>query len=225
LRIEEIVRPITQHPLLQELEMRGIRTDVRYRHLMRPPGTLEPMAVDLLGRGPALRRAQNYHRPARPARHSASARLFLERADFEDATFERSRHPLMHSRRSIALDHVRLVAVANEKALELLGRYAGKNRRIGNLVTVEMQNRQHGSVADRIEEFVRMPRRRQRASLRLAVPHHCGHDQIGIVERSPEGMRQAVSEFAALMNRARGLGCAMTADSAGKGKQLEKLFQ
>ena len=61
-----------------------------------------------------------------------------------------------------------------------------------------------------------MPRGGERPGLRLAVADHAGDDEVGVVERRAVGMRQAVAELAALVDRARGLRRDMRADVAGK---------
>ena len=63
-----------------------------------------------------------------------------------------------------------------------------------------------------------MPRRGQRTSLRLAVSNHDADDQIRIVERSAEGMRNALTQLSALMNRYRQFRRAMASELAWKGK-------
>ena len=49
--------------------------------------------------------------------------------------------------------------------------------RVVDLVAVEIQDRQHRTIADRIEEFVDVPRGAQGYGLGLAVAHHRGDDQ------------------------------------------------
>ena len=87
---------------------------------------------------------------------------------------------------------------------------------IGDLVAVQVEDRQHRAVADRIDELVGMPGRGERTGLGLAIAHHAGDDQIGIVERSAVGVRHAVAELAALVNRARRLRRHVAADVAGE---------
>jgi hypothetical protein len=49
--------------------------------------------------------------------------------------------------------------------------------RVVDLVAVEIRDRQHRSIADRIEEFFDVPRGAQGYRLGLAVAHHRGDDQ------------------------------------------------
>src|SRR6185437_16609139 len=101
---------------------------------------------------------------------------------------------------------------------------ARENRRIGNLVTVEVQDRQHGAIPHGIDELVRMPRRGERSRLGLAIADYAGHDQIWIVEHGAIRMREAVAEFTALVNRAGRFGRHMGADMPRKRELLEELL-
>ena len=136
------------------------------------------------------------------------ARVVLNRADLVDHRVERRRHQLVHRLGLVALDEVRLVAVADEQALELVVRDAREDGRVGDLVAVEVQDRQHRAVARRIEELVRVPAVGERAGLGLAVADHAGDDQVGIVEGRAVGVRQRVAELAAFVDRAGRLGAA-----------------
>ena len=74
---------------------------------------------------------------------------------------------------------------------------------IGDLVAIEMQDRQHRAIGHRIEKFVGMPGRRQRPGFRFAVADHASNDQIRIIEHRAERMAQRIPQFAAFMNRPR----------------------
>ena len=63
----------------------------------------------------------------------------------------------------------RAPAVALEQRPQLVLGDAGEYRRVRDLVAVQMEDRQNGSVGARVEELVRVPARRERAGLRLAV--------------------------------------------------------
>ena len=51
-------------------------------------------------------------------------------------------------------DEIRCVAVADKQSFQFLMTDARKNGRIGDLITVEIQNRQHCTVANRIDELI-----------------------------------------------------------------------
>ena len=112
-------------------------------------------------------------------------------------------HQLVHRLRLVALDEVRRPAAAAQELLQLLVLDARQDGRVADLVAVEVQDRQHRAVGDRVEELVGMPRGGQRAGLRLAVADDAGDDQIGVVERGAEGVAERVAELAAFVDRAR----------------------
>lgn len=130
----------------------------------------------------------------------------------------------MHRRGLVPLDKERLVAIAGEEAFQLGIVHARKHRRIGDLVAVEVQHRQHRAVCPRVEELVRVPRRRQRPGLGLAVAHPAGNDEIGVVEGRAIGVDERVAELAAFVDRARRLWRHMARYPARKGELPEQRF-
>ena len=204
--VEKLLRPIAAQPLLQQRQMRRIFVHLSQRHLMGAPEALDLVTVDLFGTAPPFGAAQDHHRPPRPLDLGpGSARLLLDTTDFPYAVFEGRRHRLMHSGRIGALHEIRLVAIAAEQRLQLVMRDAGEDWRVGDLVPVQMQHRQHRAVASGIEELVRVPRRRQRAGFRLAIADHHGHDQIWVVEGCAVGMRHRIAELSTFVYRTRRL--------------------
>src|ERR1035438_9667453 len=95
--------------------------------------------------------------------------------------------------------------------------------RIGNLVAVEMQDRQHRAIGGRVEKLVGMPRRGQWSGFRLPIADDAGDDEIGIVEHCPERMAERIAQFAALVDRAWALRRRVAGNSSGK-RKLEKEF-
>ena len=79
----------------------------------------------------------------------------------------------------------------------------GQDRWICNLVAVQMQNGQYRTVRRGIQKLVRVPARRQRSRLRLAIAHHARHNQVRIVERRPVSVHQGVAQLPAFVNRPR----------------------
>ncbi len=67
-----------------------------------------------------------------------------------------------------------------------------------------------------------MPGGGQRARLRLPVADDTGHEQVRVVEGRAVGVRERVAEFAALVDRARGLGGHMAGHPAGEGELPEQ---
>ena len=144
------------------------------------------------------------------------ARIFGERR------VQRRSHLLMHDVRLVALDEDRRIAVAFEQLGEFVRADPRQYRRIGDLVAVEMQDRQHRAVRRGIEEFVAMPGGRQRSGFGFAVADDAGDDEIGIVEHRPISMRQRIAEFAAFVDRSRRLRGGMARNAAGKGELPEQ---
>ena len=221
--VEQLLRLVALHPVFELLEVLGIIAHTRQRHLVGAPEAFDLVAINFLRARPALRAAQDDHRPARSIELSGSPRLALDAADFQNALFHRLGHLLMHAHRVGAFDEVRGPAIAFEKIFELFVRDAREDRRVVDLVAVEMQDRQHRAVADRVEELVRMPRRRQRPGFGFAVADDDRDDQIGIVECGAEGVRDRIAKLAAFVNRAGSFRRAVASDSARKAELFEEL--
>ena len=75
-----------------------------------------------------------------------------------------------------------------------------------------------------VKELIAVPGSGQRAGLGLAVAHHAGGDQVGVVKHRAEGVGQAVTQLAALIDGARDLRRHVAGDAAGEGELLEQLF-
>ena len=183
-----------------------------------------PDAVDLLRAGPALRRPQHDHRP-RGRRRSAFVRAACWIARSRRARRRAPRPAAGARRRVVARDDDRPLAVALEQLHELLLGDAGEHGRVRDLVAVQVQDRQHRAVGDRVQELVRVPARRERSGLRLAVADDARDEQVGIVERRAERVRERVAELAALVDRSRRLGRDVARDPAGKRELPEEAAQ
>src|SRR5215472_16004018 len=88
--------------------------------------------------------------------------------------------------------------------VELFVADATEDGGIGNLVAIEMQDRQNNLIRGRIQELIGVPARRECPRFRLAVTDDTGDNQIRIVERCSIGMRDGAAEFAPFVN---GAGC------------------
>ena len=196
--------------------MRRVLVHRPHRHLVRAPVVLGAPAVDLLRAGPALGRAQHDHRPARAFRETVASRVRLDALDLADDRVQGGGHELVHRLRVVSLDEIRCVPVATEQLVQLLMADPGQDAGIGDLVAVEMQDRQDHPVGDRVQELVGVPARCQRPGFRLAITDHAGDDQIGVVERGAVGVREGVAELAALVDRAGGLRRHVARNAAGE---------
>ena len=127
----------------------------------------------------------------------------------------------MHNFRLGTFHEIWFIAVAGKKVLKLFVGYAGKDRRIGNLVAVQMKDGQYRAVADGIQKLVRMPRGGQRPGFGLAVSHDAGDEQVGIIESRAECVRNRIAELATLVDRTRCLRCNVTGYAARERKLFE----
>ncbi len=224
-RVEQFFGRVALQPALEQLQARRVAPNVGEGHLVRPPRAFDLVPLDFLRPRPSLGRAQHDHRPARTERIVGLAGALLVRTDLADGALQCRRHLLVHLGRVVAFDEIRRVAVADEQRFELLVADSRQHRGIRDLVAVQVQNRQHGAVADGVDELVRMPRGGERSRLGLAVPHDAGDDQIGVVERHAVGVREAVAELAALMDGPWRLRRHVAADVARKRELLEEPLQ
>ncbi len=100
--------------------------------------------------------------------------------------FSKVRHQLMHLFRLITFHKIRRPTAASKKLFQFLMLDAGQDSRIADLVAIEMQDRQHSPIGNRVKKFVGLPCGCQRTRFRFTVANDTGNDQIGIVERSPK---------------------------------------
>jgi hypothetical protein len=159
----------------------------------------------------------------RRGRYDLRALLWMRRMSLNDRV-QGAGHQLMHQLRLIAFHEIRRPAAAADELLQFLMLDAGQHGRITDLVAVQVQDRQHGAVANRIEQFVGLPSGCQRAGFRLSIADDAGNDQIGIVECGSEGMAEGIPELAALVNRPRRRRRDMAGDATGKRELLEQFF-
>ncbi len=108
------------------------------------------------------------------------------------------------------------MAVAAQERVEFRFRDAGQHGGVGDLVAVEVQDGQDGTVVDGVEELVGVPGAGERAGLRLAVADHAGDQQARVVEGGAVGVGEGVAEFAALVDRAGDLRGDVAGHAAGE---------
>ena len=144
--IEQLLGPVGPKPFLELGEVLRVRPYGGERHLMGAERPLGGQAVDLLRARPPLRCAQHDHRPPRPGCLTVLAGAPLDLGDLVENLVERRRHQLVHLLGVRSLHESRRVAVTLEQGPQLLGFDPGEHRRIGDLVPVQVQHRQHGAV-------------------------------------------------------------------------------
>ena len=119
------------------------------RHLVRTEGALDLQAVDDFRSRPALGRPQDDHGPARPSEVVLAPGIALDLPDVLDGLVQSAGHELMHLFRIVTFHEVGRPAAAPQELLQFLMLDAGQDGRVADLVAIEVQDRQHGSVVDR----------------------------------------------------------------------------
>lgn len=220
--VEQAVGLVAAHPLLEDLEVLRVGGGARDGHLVGAPEALEVLAVDLARGAPALGGAQDDHGPARAGGLAGLAGLLLDLADLADGVLHGGGHGLVHGGQVVALDEERLPAVADEEVADLVMGDAGQDGGVVDLVAVEVDDGQDGAVGDGVEELGAVPGRGQGARLGLAVADRGQGDEVRVVVDGAEGVRDRVSQLAALVDGAGRLGRGVGADAAGEGEPLEE---
>src|ERR1700729_1214154 len=146
---------------------------------MSAPSSLHRLAVHELRPGPAFRRAEYDHRPARPLDGARrGTRRMLNLVNFCYDLIKRTGEALMHHGRNIAFHEMRFITVTADQVGQFLAADAGEHSRIGDLEPIEMKDRKNCTIPRRIEELVGVPARGERAGFRLAVADDAGDNQI-----------------------------------------------
>src|ERR1035438_8546893 len=100
----------------------------------------------------------------------------------------------------MTLDVIRGPAVTAQELVQLPWFNPREDGGVGDLVAIEVQDRQHGAVRGWVEELVGVPGRGQRPGLGLAITDDAGDDEAGIIEHCAEGMTERVAELPAFMD-------------------------
>ncbi len=129
------------------------------------------------------------------------ARLTLDLVDTVHALVERAGQRRVHFRRVVAFDEPRFVSVPGEQRPDVVVVRAPEHRRPGDLVLVQVQNRQHRAVTSRVQEADALPRTFERSGFSLAVTDDTRDEQIRIVEDGAERVHQRIAELTALVDR------------------------
>ena len=215
---------VAAQPILEHREVVGVLAHAGEGHLVGAERPLDLDAVDDIGAGPALRRAQHDRGPPGSRREAAAAGVFLDLADARVSTSRGRRRTRDASAPDRSLARARGRIRAREEAGNILVARATENGRPADLELVEMQDRQHRSVARRVQEPHALPRALERPGLRFAVADDARDDEIGVVERRAERVHQRVAELAAFMDRS-GRGHAHMARNAARRRELPEQAQ
>jgi len=226
--VEQLFRLVGLEPVLEDLEVSLGIAGGSQRHLVGTPGTLGLLAVDELRAGPALRGAEDDHRVERTM-HIVGLSGGLDLADLVEDGLEELGETTVDGHVVLIVEAsdelVRLVTHAVEELVQLFVGDAGQDGRVGDLVAVEVQDRQHDTVGARVDELVGLPAGSQRAGLSFAVADD-GRDEEGrVVHHSAVSVGQSVTQLATLVDGARGLRSVVGRDAARVGELAEELLQ
>ena len=188
--VEQLLGPVALHPLFEDPDVLGLGGQFGKRHLVRAESALDLLPVHYLGAGPAFGRAQHDHGPHAALREALRTGFLLNGANVRQHAIEGAGHCLMHLGGVVAFDKIGLIAVALQQGGEFLVGDARQHGRPGDLISVQMQDRQHRAVAGRIEEFVGMPASGERSGFRFSIADHAAGQQVRIVEDRAKGVRQ-----------------------------------
>src|SRR5262249_9133968 len=151
-----------------------------------------------------------------PARVAVGPGPPLDLGDRVESLVQRTGEHLVHGVRIVAFHQVGLVAVPGEQVGQLVVADPCQHRRVGDLVPVEVQDRQYRAVPGRVEKLVGVPRGSQRAGLGFAVADYAGDHQVRVVERGAVRVGEGVAELAALVDGAGRLGRDVAGHATGE---------
>src|SRR5690349_21512997 len=107
---------------------------------MGAPEALKKMSSKLAGSGPAFGRTQHNHWPPRPAGYALLTRRLLILTNLADTMLSSGRHCLMHAVDVGAFHKIGSPAVAAKQVFEFLARNARRQRRVVDLVAVQVKD-------------------------------------------------------------------------------------
>src|SRR5260221_6526455 len=121
---------------------------------MRPPEPFQLLPIKLFRTRPAFRSAHHDHRPSWTDRMGCGALscIFLNLANLLNTTFKRSGNQLMHHLRIVTRYYVWLIAISAKQAIQFLSGDTRENGSIGDLLTIEMKDRQYSSISHPVHE-------------------------------------------------------------------------
>ena len=218
--IKEFFRFITFEPVCQNLHMffRFIHHD---RNLMCAEAAFDRKTIYNFWTGPALWRTQNDHRPHRTRRIPCFTCMLLDCPDLFDYGVHGFSHGTVHGHRIVAFYKIRLPAAAFQELLQFFMRNTGKNSRICNFVSIQMENRKYCAVCDRVQKFIGLPGSSKRAGFCFSVTNRNGCNQIRIIKYSTKSMSDTISKLTAFVDGTWCFRCAVTGNTARERKLFE----
>ena len=146
--IEQLFRMIALEPFYQNVQMLFlIHHD---RNLVGQEVAFDPLSVHDLRAGPAFGSPKNDHRPYRTGVVIVFPGMLLDFLNPFDDLVHGLSHAPVHRHGIIAFHKVGLPAAAMEEVYDFLVAHTRKDRRIGDLIAVQMQNGKNRTVSDGI---------------------------------------------------------------------------
>ena len=220
--VKQLLGAVAFQPVFQQMQM--LLVGNLNGHLMGAEGTLDFLAVHHFRTGPALGGTQHNHGPTGTLVHALFPGAALIFQNFRDAGVQSLGHFRVHFCRVAALYKIGGPAAAPEELLQLFVGNAGQNRGVGDFKSVQMENGQHGAVGFRVQKLIQLPGSGQRSGFRLAVTHHAGGNQTGVIRHGTECVGQAVAQLTALVDGTRRFRRHMAGDAAGERELLEQFL-
>jgi hypothetical protein len=115
--------------------------------------------------------------------------------------------------------------VGFEELADIRIRISAQHGGSGDFVAIQVEDGQHGTVTDRVQELDAFPGAFERSCLRLAVPDHRDSDEIRVIEDGAEGVREDVAEFSTLVHGAGGRNADVARDAARRRELAEEAPQ
>jgi hypothetical protein len=157
LRSENFFGLVASHPVLEKLEMGWVGGNIGDWDLMRSPETLRELTAVGSWSSPSLGGTENNHGPAWAESDSRVTGLLLVSPDLQHTFLEGGSHGLVHGVNVGTLNEVWLPSVTDEEGSELLVGDTSKNSGVVDLVTVEVENWEDGTITNWVEPFGAVP--------------------------------------------------------------------
>ena len=120
------------------------------RYLMRAERAFDLISVYILWACPSLRGTEHDHWPFRSCRIIIFSCVFLDLLDLIHNLIQCICHFPVHLHRIVALYKIWFPATSVKEMLQFLMRNTRKNRRIADLISIQMQDRKYRSIRLRI---------------------------------------------------------------------------
>ena len=150
--------------------------------------------------------------------------MLLDRLDFFDCFVHCLSKFRMEFFRVFSFNDDRMPSETFEVLRQRFVWFARKDRRVRNLESVQIKNRQNGPVMNRINELVWLPGSCQRAGFCFTVADDGCCNQIGVVKDGARSVWKRISEFPAFMNGSRRLWSSVRSNAARERETLEELL-